>query len=327
LRVERSLHAEIAFPRASRSAREDLIGLITIFVIGGVPSWLCERHPTLLPGLAPWEFSWMEFLAASLGLWWYARGAAQTKPLAWREGVFALGVVAICAALQSHFELHGATQVLSEPRAAHHWTVPGSAVLAGESLRRGMPAPVPRLTELWSLRRAIGFVQQPALAGLLLVGLIYLFLIPAGHFPGHDRFPPLRDHELEHGDRQNPILVPGLGPAAAATGASQLRDADRPPVAVMLPQIALGSHIALRPGGLYPCYDLCGRLFPSISAAYYQHVGGIIVWIPAAMMSVVGFMTVLNALRVHEDALAPEAAEDGDDATCIVLDASAWTGR
>jgi putative membrane protein len=96
----------------------------------------------------------------------------------------------------------------------------------------------------------------------------------------------------------------------------------------MFPQIAIGAYIAFSPGGLYPYYDLCGRLFPSISASYDQHVGGIVVWIPAGMMSAIGFMTVLNALRLYEESLPPEPIEDAEtDGTRIVLDSSAWTGR
>ena len=58
-----------------------------------------------------------------------------------------------------------------------------------------------------------------------------------------------------------------------------------------------------------------------------QHLGGIVIWIPAGMMSAIGFMTVLNALRRFEDSLSVEEAEDQDDGTRIVLDSAAWTGR
>ena len=51
-------------------------------------------------------------------------------------------------------------------------------------------------------------------------------------------------------------------------------------------------------------------------------------WIPAGMMSAVGFMTVLNAMRVHEDSLGDDTPEDdAADGTRIVIHSSAWTGR
>ncbi len=99
------------------------------------------------------------------------------------------------------------------------------------------------------------------------------------------------------------------------------------PFAVMFPQIALGAYIAFsHAAGLLPYYDHhAGELFAySISAAYDQHVGGIVVWIPAGMMSAIGFMTALNALRIYEDNM-PE--DDEYDGTGIVVDTSAWTGR
>ena len=45
------------------------------------------------------------------------------------------------------------------------------------------------------------------------------------------------------------------------------------------------------------------------------------------MMSAVGFMTVLNALRVYEDGLPVEESNDEDDEGGIIIRASAWTGR
>jgi putative membrane protein len=101
------------------------------------------------------------------------------------------------------------------------------------------------------------------------------------------------------------------------------------PFAVMFPRIAPGANIAFSSGDLYPYYDLCGRLFPSITATNDQNIGGIVAWIRADMMSVIGLMTVLNALRLYEDSLSledePEDAEKTP--TRIVVHASSWTGR
>lgn len=72
-------------------------------------------------------------------------------------------------------------------------------------------------------------------------------------------------------------------------------------VAVMFPQIILGSYIAFAGRDLYTFYHLCGRLFPSMGVLNDQHLGGLIVWIPASMMSSAAFMLVLNNLRRHEE--------------------------
>ncbi len=74
---------------------------------------------------------------------------------------------------------------------------------------------------------------------------------------------------------------------------------------------------------LYPYYDLCGRLFPSISALNDQHIGGIVIWIPPAMMSAMAVLLVINALRLHEEA----TSEDDADGAALAALAKSWTGR
>jgi putative membrane protein len=38
-----------------------------------------------------------------------------------------------------------------------------------------------------------------------------------------------------------------------------------------------------------------------LSALSDQHIGGIVIWIPPAMMSVLGVLVVLNAYRLQEE--------------------------
>ncbi len=327
---------ELAIAPVSRFARADIIGLAAILAFGAALSWLCAHHPTTLPPWAPWDFSWVEFLATALGLWWYARGVARCapdeRPSAWRQAAFLLGVAAIYGVLQSRFDYMAQHEFFLN-RVQHifmHHLGPFLIALAwpGAVLKRGMPAPFRRITESRVLIEVVDFVQQPMLAALLFVGLVYLFLIPDVHFRA------MIDPRL-YAIMNWSMVVDGIlfwslvldprpkPPARVGYGVRMVL-----PFAVMFPQIGLGAYIAFSPGGLYPYYDLCGRLFPSISATYDQHVGGIVAWIPAGMMSAIGFMTVLNALRVHEDGLAPEELEeDDDDRTRITIHASAWTGR
>lgn len=62
---------------------------------------------------------------------------------------------------------------------------------------------------------------------------------------------------------------------------------------VMFPQIVLGAYISLGPVDLYDVYAVCGRAFP-ISPADDQLYGGLLTWIPAAMMSVLGAVIVMG---------------------------------
>jgi putative membrane protein len=93
-------------------------------------------------------------------------------------------------------------------------------------------------------------------------------------------------------------------------------------VLVMFPQIGLGAVIAFATRDLYPFYNLCGRLYPSITALADQRFGGLIMWIPPAMMSAIGVVVVMNSLRLHENTLE----ETSDDAAALAERARAWTG-
>ncbi|MEJ2326805.1 MAG: cytochrome c oxidase assembly protein [Chromatiaceae bacterium] len=81
--------------------------------------------------------------------------------------------------------------------------------------------------------------------------------------------------------------------------------------AIMLPQIAIGAHIALSKSVLYDVYGVCGRAWP-VSPLVDQETGGIITWIPAAMMSVLAILLVLRMWMRHsarvERAPAPPRA-------------------
>ena len=69
---------------------------------------------------------------------------------------------------------------------------------------------------------------------------------------------------------------------------------------VMFPQIAISSYIALTTQDLYSFYTLCGRIFPAMSPAYDQMLGGMIQWIPPGMMNTAALMLALNAMRLSD---------------------------
>ncbi|HUB46617.1 MAG TPA: cytochrome c oxidase assembly protein [Acetobacteraceae bacterium] len=290
-----------------------------------------------MPFWAPWDFSWSEFLAAALGLWWYGRGVARcpvhVRPAAWRQASFVLGVVAIYTVVQTRFDYMAQHEFFMN-RIQHifmHHLGPYLIALAwpGEALQRGLPVALRRITSSRILRGVLSVVQQPFPAGLLFVGLIYLFLIPEVQFQAmiDPRLYTIMNWTMIGDGLLFWILVLDPRPKEQAGISYGMRLVL--PFAVMFPQIALGAYIAFGPDDLYRYYDLCGRFFASIPSATDQHIGGLVAWIPAGMMSAVGFMTVLNALRIYEDNLPPiEDPEDEEDSpTRIVVYASSWTGR
>jgi putative membrane protein len=60
-----------------------------------------------------------------------------------------------------------------------------------------------------------------------------------------------------------------------------------------VPQQLLGAYLTLSGRVIYDVYEVCGRAWP-ISPMADQIYGGVITWIPASMMSVLGLVLVLR---------------------------------
>ncbi len=69
-------------------------------------------------------------------------------------------------------------------------------------------------------------------------------------------------------------------------------------MAIVPPQILLGAVISLSDGVIYDVYAVCGRAFP-VAAATDQQLGGLLTWIPPAMMSLIGVLLVLARMRAR----------------------------
>lgn len=161
-------------------------------------------------------------------------------------------------------------------------------------------------------------LQHPVVAPTLFVGLIYFWLTPSVHF---DAMLNLRLYHLMNAS----MLVDGilfwwlmLNPSVQHA-AVRLGYGRRILILVLitLPQVVLGAYIALSKQELFDIYALCGRAWP-VPPEVDQQLGGLLTWIPAAMMSVLGILVVLRMLLHQEQAQSeapnPTAAEvdDGD---------------
>lgn len=303
---------------------------LVVGAVAGVLFWLCRAYPSRLPVWAPWDFSWTEFLAAALGLVWFFRGAAalplEARPPVWRRVSFTLGVGSIYVVLQTrvdYFALHMFFLNRIQHLVMHHL---GPFLIAlgcgGSAVKAGMPAPLAQWIEGRWLRRGLAIVQQPIVAAVLFVGLIYLWLIPAVHFramidPGLYKVmnwsmvgDGLLFWSLVLDPRPHPPARLSF-PVRAALG-----------LLVMFPQIALGALLSFSSEDIYPYYASCGRLFPSISAVTDQSIGGIVIWLPASMMSVIALLLVFNFMRLEEDRSVPTPEEEA-----MAAAARRWTGR
>jgi putative membrane protein len=303
-----------------------------IVALGAILFWLSYEHPSLMPFWAPWDFSPTFYLAASLSLYWFWRGIAlmpaAERPPIWRRIFFLAGLLLIYGVLQTRYEYLSQHMFFLNrlQNLAMHDVGPFFIALAwpGATIKRGMPAWLQRTTENRLVGKTIRFLHRPPVAAAIFVGFVYLWLVPAVHFRAmiDHRLYAVMNWSMVLGGLLFWCLVLDPRPKPPAPASYGMRAALS--FGVMFPQVLLGAVISLTSSDLYPYYDLCGRLFPSIDALNDQHIGGIIAWIPPGMMSVIGVLLVLNFMRLHEE--AEEEMED-EAARSVALLASRWTGR
>lgn len=321
----------LSFTRSAAPQGRDRAIYAAILVLGVVLFWFSNSHPSWMPVWAPWDFAPLQYLAAALTLSWFWRGlalspAAERPPL-WRTIFFLLGMLVLYVVLQTRFE-YWSQHMFFLNRVQHvsmHHLGPFLIAIGwtGATIKQGMPAKLQRFVESRPMVGLVRALQQPLLAALLFVGLFYFWLIPSVHFRA------MIDPRL-YAVMNWSMVVDGLlfwclvldprpkPPARISYGARAALS-----LGVMFPQILVGAMLAFAARDLYPYYDLCGRLFPSIDALSDQEIGGIVSWIPPGMMSVAGVLLVLNALRLQE-----ESTEETDDASRELAElASRWTGR
>jgi putative membrane protein len=263
--------------------------------------------------LLPWDFSptVLAVCAASAAL--YVRGAAALArlgraPGVWRSIAFFAGLTLNYVALQTYFD-YLSQHMFWVHRLQHlvlHHIAPVLLVAAApaQALQLGVPRwardrvldPLMRQGALW---KGLRMVQHPLVALVLFVGLIYFWLTPTVHFTAMldaNRYLLMNWSMAVDGilfwwlmlarrDRQGALAV-GYGIRILVLC-----------VAALL-QILLGAYITFHDAPLYDVYGICGRAW-AVSPAVDQQLGGLLTWIPPAMMSGLGVIVVLH-LALHD---------------------------
>lgn len=281
--------------------------------MGSRPSGL-PSVSEFLAFFVPWEFSWLVQISVWGALLLYFNGLRNT-PRAELPGYgpiigFVLGVVLMYLVTQTRYD-YWSQYMFFVHRIQHlvlHHMAPFLIALAWPApvLARGIPGPV----RAWFARRVwlrriyvalYRLLQQPAIASILFVGLIAFWLMPEVHFDAmlsRSRYWVMNWSMALDGllfwwlmfERGRGGITPRLG-----YGTRMLLLA-----AVMVPQIIIGASITFADSNLFEVYAVCGRAWP-LDPMTDQHIGGLITWIPAAMMSVVGALVILR-FWVHHDA-------------------------
>jgi putative membrane protein len=273
--------------------------------------------------LLPWEFSPTAFTACAVALALYLRGGAilarrGESPGAWLQIAFLTGLALDYAALQTHFD-YLSQHMFWVHRLQHlvlHHLAPVLLVLAapGRALYLGVPSGfrervLEPLAGHKGLGRLLGFVQGPLVAPLLFVGLIYYWLTPSVHFAA---MLDVRRYLLMNWSMAVDgvlfwwlMLAPRAAQGRLAVGYG-LRILILCVSALL--QILLGAYITLHTPVLFDVYGLCGRAW-AVSPGVDQQLGGLITWIPPAMMSGAGVLIVLRRLLRESEVGRPEVAK------------------
>ena len=268
----------------------------------------------LIDALAPWDFSPTVVICTLLALGIYINGLRVRRQQGVRNGfglplAYIVGVLVLYGVLQTRVDYY-AQHMFYIHRLQHlvlHHLGPFLIALAVPQavLRAGIPEPLWRhavapVLRSWPVRWMLNLLLDPILAPVLFVVGIAFWLIPSVHFAAMLSLPIYNVMNWS-------MIVDGL-----PFWWLVLNPAPKPParvgygmrvlmlVAVMLPQMLIGAFIGLSRHDLFNVYAICGRLYP-ISAVTDQQIGGLIIWIPGSMMSLIGALVVLVRFRQQRD--------------------------
>ncbi|MBW4329575.1 cytochrome c oxidase assembly protein [Stakelama sp. CBK3Z-3] len=303
--------------------RGDVPGVVGIAVVTCLLWTIAHYRASWMPFWAPWDFSPLWFLAAAFTLWWFFRGLRAVPMGAGRIVLFLIGMAAIWAVLQTHFE-YAAQHMFFLNRIQHvvmHHLGPFLIALAWpwQTIAAGMPGPVRRVASHRHMHAVMRFFRQPEIAIAFFLGLIALWLWPPVHFVA--MINPALYTVMNWSMVIDGLLFWAvvLDPRGAGQAGNSFAMRAVMSVGIIFPQIALGAIIAFADSDIYGFYAWCGRLYPGIDAISDQRLGGGVVWIPPAMMSVVGLICVLNNMRREQE----RTARPGNGG----VSSAGWTGR
>jgi putative membrane protein len=312
------------------SARIDP-AVLAIIAAAIVVDVLCRWVPSWLPPFFPFIFNAPIFLGTWFTLLWYWRGLGRMVPEVrpgWlRRGFFLFGVASIYIVLQTRFEyLSQHLFSLNRTQAVTLAMVGPFAIGLGwpqPVLVAGVPGMLLAFCRCLPMRRLMRVLCHPLIATLLMLLTSDMWLLPGVHFAA----------------MIDPVIYAVMNLSCLGGGLIfwlVVLDPRPPPLArisflaraamgflVMFPQVAVSSYIALTARDLYGFYTLCGRIFPAMSPAYDQMLGGMIQWIPPGMMNTAALILALNAMRLSD----AEAEKDFSPPPGAKVYEAKWTGR
>lgn len=253
--------------------------------------------------LVPWEFSPTLVAAFAAATILFIRGQRVHRVTRVRQGLFWAGMVLLYLSLHTHLDYY-AERMFFIHRIQHlvlHHLGPLLIMGAfpGAVMRAGLPLSW-RIRLRDFLRTATGRAVVAVLTNKIFVPVLFVFLVLVWLIPSI-QFYSMLDWRLYRLMNWS-VVISGFmywnlildrrpsPPAVMSPGGRVLS-----PVLTMAPQMVAGAVITFTESDIYPLFDLCGRAI-AMSALTDQTIGGLTMWIPAALIEVFGLMFALGTL-------------------------------
>ncbi len=263
--------------------------------------------------LTPWEPSPPLVVLFVLAGWLFFRGTRRQRVSLARQGAFWIGFLILYLSLHTRLDYYAEHEFFVH-RIQHlilHHLAPLIIMSAypGMVMRAGLPfawrGRLRRLQHGRAWRAVMGVLLQPALVSLLFLASVLVWLIPSVQFVS------MLDWRLYHLMNWS-VTISGLmywgmlldhRPSPPGRMRAGLRVLS--PAITMTPQILVGAIITFTQHDLYPVFSLCGRAY-DISPLMDQSLGGLIMWVPAAVLEAIGGLMALRQLmRLSEAGRLP----------------------
>jgi putative membrane protein len=257
----------------------------------------------VLDWLIPWEFSPTLVAMFVAGGLLFVRGA-RVRRVSWvRQALFWSGMALLYLSLHTRVDYY-AERMFFIHRIQHlvlHHLGPLMLMAAypGSVMRAGLPLAARRW--LYRFRQGgPGRAIEAALTHTIFVPTLFVLLVLVWLLPSVQFYSMLdwRLYRLMNWSvvasgflYWNLILDRRPSPPAAMSPGGRVLS----PIFTMAPQMVAGAFIALTEQDLYPLFELCGRAIP-MPALMDQSIGGLTMWIPAALVELIGLLVALGTL-------------------------------
>lgn len=256
--------------------------------------------------LLPWDFSPAAFALCVGGAFIYVLGLRRLppdeRPSTGRRIAFFSGCALVYLVMQTRFDyfsqhmffMHRIQHLVLHHLGPFLVALSAPTVVLARGVPRGFVQAAHRAWSHRSARLAVHAVQNVWVAPILFVGLIFFWLTPSIHFVAMLSAPwyaVMNWSMLLDGLLFWALVLDRRGLAEGAWVGFGPRIWML--LLAMLPQILLGSYISLSGREIFDIYGICGRAW-DLDPVSDQTLGGLITWIPASMMQVLGALIVFS---------------------------------